>query len=411
MKLGEFGKEIKTRNTFGDYLDWRNKGKLFLWLHPKAEVGKRIKLILPVPITDDNDDKKIGFRSRFYTGTEDIAHHVLQWLKEDCKKMDDDETIFKIKHGSNTQKYCKGDLIKAKGYEKNFKNRILDARTEYLFCVVDNDDVEKGLQLLTLTGNAGEKLWDALISDLEEGNFDPETDDIADFLAENPIALRLKYDKEARPADKYKAGVSSRTKMTDEVAEILAKEPLDVMMGCDPDLEDTTDGGSTYAILKRMCVVDCPMLSADVKEETQEDEEVEAKPEEEKPKETKKKKKKQKAKSSNGVPKDEPKDEPDEVKAEHCIQGNKYIDDEGDTLEFMGLNDSGNLANFKDLSDGELYNLELNDILKPVREAKSKKKKKQNQTAKCSNCGHGLKGDEKECPGCGADFDDTEKIF
>jgi hypothetical protein len=140
------------------------------------------------------------------------------------------------------------------------------AKCNYVFCVVDNDNVQEGVQIATVPALLGDKVKE-VISDRskslgsEAGN---------PWL--NPYCIQWEYLKhEAEFNKKYKARVMELMKLTPAIRELITGDPPDLSNAIDPFNLQTM-----RAYLEQHCLVkldwghifDVPLLEADKKGST-----------------------------------------------------------------------------------------------------------------------------------------------
>lgn len=331
--LTDWGPQLKTKGggDAGKYINnktWKEDGQLIFWVHPKALFDDRETMLLPVAYTDDDGDKKIMWVRRFHHGDEDIAALFLSWLESE-EDIDEDEVVLKLKCGKDKVSFTKGGLLGLKGF--NFKDKLLNARTESLLGAIPHEAPANQILALPITG--GKKVWNEIQSQMkdrgEEGN--PQL---------NPYPLKVTYDSKAkRGSDYYDAHVCLE-KLTPEVKEIFKQKPHDIEAECDPELEDTDDYGTTAEILQALCVIDCPILN-DVETVTDEDEDQDEETEET---------------EEEGM---------DPIEAGEAEEGDAYLLEDDTEVTFVGI--KRKKAVFED-EDGEQHKLALDADVWPVEE-------------------------------------------
>lgn len=334
-KLSDWGKKVvkKGGGSGGKYINnksWKEDTKLVFWLHPDSLLEDRELLMLPVPLTNDDDEKSVYWVRRFFIGEDDISARFLDWLA-DQEDMDADEVVMKIRHGKDRKEFRKGDLLGLKGF--GFKEKICTPRTESVMSVVAHEDPSN--KLLAVPISAGKAIWSVINNQIDDLGADEGNPQI------NPYAIKVTYDKsEKRGSDMYDAHPSG-VKMTEEIQECFDEKAYDVEAECSPNDQDLSDFGTTSEILKALCIVDCPLW--DMEETDAEPEEAE----EEMPENfgAQKKSKAKRKPKPKPAPAPEPEPEPEEE------------DEDGDDEEDQ---DDGEIhpIDAKDAEEGELYSLE-----------------------------------------------------
>jgi len=103
------------------------------------------------------------------------------------------------------------------------------AKANYMFCVVDHENPDNGVQIATVTSLLGDKIKDVIVDareSLGREKGDP-------FL--NPFAIQWVYkEEEAEFSKKYHARRMDGLKLTPEIAELLRGEPPDIARDLKP---------------------------------------------------------------------------------------------------------------------------------------------------------------------------------
>lgn len=347
--LKDWGSQVKHKGggDGGRYISnkkWKEDGQLIFWVHPETMFADRDIIMLPVKHTTEDNEKKIHWVRRFFSGEDDVAQKVLDWLIQ-ADDIDEDDVVFRLKHGKEKQQYTKGEILGLKGY--GFMGKVLNARTESLSSIVAHHDPAN--KILAVPISAGKKIWKRIESQMkdngEEGN--PQL---------HPYPLKVTFDEKAkRGSDYYDADVVLMPGgLPDEIAALFELDPHDIETECDPSNEDTDDFGTTVEILAAMCVVDCPILNdAESVEDEDEGEEDDAEDEDE----------------TEDDDEDESDDEDDDdegidsIEAGEAEKGGSYLLEDDTEVTFSGV--KSRKAVFKD-EDGKQHKLALDDDVWPV---------------------------------------------
>jgi len=366
-RLSDWGKKVakKGGGDGGKYIKnkaWKEDGKLLFWLHPESMLEDRELLILPVALTNDDDEKSIYWVRRHYDGADGIAAQFLTWLEEQ-EELDADDVILKIRHGKDRQTFKKGELLGMKGF--GFKGKILTPRTESVMCVIPHED--PGVRLLALPISAGKKVWNLIKSQMDDLGADDGNPQVS------PYALKVTYDKGAtRGSDMYDA-FTSGVKLSDEITECFEEKVHDVEAECSQNGQDLSDFGTTSEILRALCVIDCPLW------DTEEVESEEPEGDEEMPEDfgAQKKTKAKRNPKSKPAPKPELEPEPEEedgdedgeddeiqpIDAKDAEEGIVYSLEDDTEITFEGI--ARKRAVFVD-EDGKKHRLALDAFVWPV---------------------------------------------
>lgn len=400
MNFDEFSKDVESGG--GQYSDWRDKGKLVFWIVPGSTIGKREKVFLPVKAHDDDDKKIIKKVSRAWN---EQLTKFRDWLEAN-EDIDDDDIIFRIKHGRGEEEFCKGELLGLKGY--GWKKKLLIPNSEYLFGIVEQEAPEDGQKFLVLNKLCGKKLGRQITTSKEELGDEGDPFQV-------PCAAKVMHlPNKKSPNDKYDAMLLARAKLPEEIETIFEEQaPLDVEAEADRIYEDD-DFGSAIQILAEMYVGDhdYPFPSSDSEDEApQQEEKPEPAPKKTRKKKTTRRKKTTKAKQKATQKPDGP------ITVKDCEQGVKYVDEDGEVLTFDRINEKGNRGIFKDGDDDKII-LSVDDTVnlfadkpKSVKgraETKKTKPAEPNQM-QCGECDAWIDADATDCPTCGVVFESEEE--
>ena len=102
-------------------------------------------------------------------------------------------------------------------------------RKEYVFTIVDNDDVAKGIQVTFETSSIGDKTRDVNAKSIKEARSAQDPEGAAGDIQLHPYAVRWEYDEHAQePSKKYDAMKMGRTPLTPAIDALLRATPPDV---------------------------------------------------------------------------------------------------------------------------------------------------------------------------------------
>lgn len=338
--LRKWGKSVKTKGggSGGRYINnktWKDDGELIFWLHPQSSLADRETLLLWVPVTTENGEKKLTMTRRFYQGENDITERFKNWLA-DQDDIDEDDIVLKVKHGKESKSWKKGEILGLKGYD--WRQKAIDPNIESLMSVIPHEDPAN--KILAVPVTCGQKIWKRIenqMSDLGEEEGNPQ---------ENPYALKVTYDAKARTG-KYDAEICM-VKLTDEVEACFEAKPHDIDAECDPDREEVDDDyGTTADILRAMCVVECDIWDMEEEEVDEGDDEEEGEEEGD----------------------EEEGEEAEGVEAGEAEEDEWYSFEDGTVACFVGIKGRGKSkkAVFED-EDGEEYKLSLDTVVWPYEE-------------------------------------------
>lgn len=447
MQFNEFRNRMKQANTSTNFINWKQKGKILFVVHPKSEIGERTMIRYERIVTNDEGKNDIWGCRRFYTGDNDISSKFLEWLR-DADHIDVDDVVLRLSAGKKVREFLKGDLL---GYDDyDWKNKMLNPKSEFMLCAVDLDEVDKGWQVIPLTWGTGNKWWRCVESQIEEYG-DEEGDPFV-----NPYVFKITFDAKAAAANMYMVERTTH-KLPPEVIELFKKDPIDIKSICDPSNEDTSQGGTAEELLRAMLVVPCPLFSNKVVEQKAPVEEKEVANEkvdvpesnpcpfvvgttyvyddervvfkavkngnyifvdEEGLKVKVSEAEADEVEFCNDVDSDsepvEQDDSPVGLKVKDCKKGLNYYDSNGEVLEFVRYNNSKNKGVFKNTSgdrvqmDGDEYigygdGADADDPLAPIEDPKA-----DSGEDTCGVCGATLPAGAKSCSECGAVFDADE---
>lgn len=121
------------------------------------------------------------------------------------------------------------------------------AKLQYVFCVVDHDDLKSGVQIAPQAGMVGDKLK-SVIADARASLGDEDGNPMV-----NPFCIELTYDEKAPINKRYHARRIEKHKMTPEIERLIRSEPPDLSQSMLPFNQK-----SLRAFLERHAVIDLP---------------------------------------------------------------------------------------------------------------------------------------------------------
>lgn len=267
MRTSDFVTDATKRG--GNFANWKKKGKIVFFIHPRSEIGKRERIMFRLP--SKNGDNEIEIRSfyRFFKGKNDPTTQFLAWLRKQ-DNISNSDVVLRVQTKKEVEEYRKGDLLgsdekDSSGRAKfDWRKKLLSPRTDYLFCIVEKDD-PKGTQILNIPKSAGQKFAKLLQSQMEE--YGKEGDPF-----ENPWPVKLAYHENERASERYT--VERHLSQPTEEHQLIFEneEPDDILSICD-EVQDQEEELQSADLLKAMLVIPCPLFNDVVEEEEEVEEE------------------------------------------------------------------------------------------------------------------------------------------
>lgn len=421
LSMEDFFNDVDPKKK-SDIIDWKQKGRLQVFLHPNSGIRKRHTHWFPTLVEEEQSEGKKGKKGKKKyiiknvlvvcpnTKSNSDACPIcnLRKLLRDRDDIDNDEVILEFDKGDETEVYLKGDILGEDGYDWR-KNLMY--RKEYLFGVIDVDD-PTSIKTLIAPQSLGKEIKRVIQSEMED-----EGEEAGDPF-KNPYPFKLSYDPDEQPARMYSAS-KGKAKLTEEIQELLESDGIDL-----DSLSEPTDPKEILKLIKS-CLV-CDEISIDdLKGSFDTDDE----DEEEKPAKTK-----SKANKKQKVEDDEEEDFEDSDEDEET-DDEDFEDDEDAEAEEDAEEEEEEFDNEddeeEDIKSKKSAKNKSNDKRRKKveddeedEEPKKKNKKKENKKSKkvkedededeeeeydtCPACGKKIKPDATECPHCGAEFDEDE---
>lgn len=374
--MGLSRKEMKKELGKGghNFTDWRKNGKCIFYVHPSSTIEKRSSLYLRAVVKNADGEEEIRSVRRLYTGDNDPAKLFRLWLEED-DQYDLDDVILRAKtKGGDVEEFTKGDLLGHDDYD--WRKNILRVSREALLCVVnvtEKGDPPTEPEILALKISCYKKLdkvWDGEIEEVGEEEGDPWN---------NPYPCKVTYDPSEQGTNMYDAGtVRHKVRpLTNEVRAVLGMPAIDMSPYVDPSQESTPEG-TTLQILRKLCVVSCPVLGSDVEAETPEETE-EPKTKRGRPKGSKNKPKQQEpeeeaseedeAEHVRPRPPSRPTPKPETEKGTVLVENAKpgWYEYQGDRVKLLRYSSTNNVGHMED-DDGDEFDVPPGTVLKLVKE-------------------------------------------
>lgn len=381
LTMDEFMKDTDGKNR-SDILDWKEEGKITVWLHPKSGIHKRNSHWL-LKVQEVEEEVGKGKKKKKVKKNKAVpwmvicpntSKHkdrcgicILRSYLRDNDDIELEDVILEFEDDDGVTQFTKGEIIGEDGFDWK-KN--LAYRTEYLFGVIDDEKQEK-VEVLISPKSLGKKIKKVIANEME----DEGDEDGNPFI--NPYAFKLTYDSDANPNDMYDAN-RSKAKLTEEVEELLNGEGVDL-----EKLTTPTNPSEIAEVLKEAIVhddIDVDELFGDILEFDEDDEDEDDIAED-------KRLKKDSKKGKNGK------------------KNKKKVEDDidNDEDEEPKKNKKGKKKT-KDVEDEDI------EEEKPKNNKKNKlnKKDKKQDLEECPECGEMIPKSAKVCPECNAEFVDDE---
>lgn len=239
----------------GNFLNWKDKGSVVIWLHTESDIyysynhqfmfedefedkeTKKMKQVLRFPrfVSPDSLEvlQKQYFRDRATDRLELMPDRdpfllLREWIRVQVRTgaLAPEEVVFEWFDPKNNQiiQWRAGDLS---GLEKRGQlrwNHSLDAKLQFVMCVVDDSNIAGGLQIAQETQAIGDKLREEI-----KRQIDSKGEEAGD-PTRSPYAFKWTYNKnEKNPNNVYGCFRFDKAAYTDEVYKLIAEtEPLDV---------------------------------------------------------------------------------------------------------------------------------------------------------------------------------------
>lgn len=228
---------LKNKSRRGKTIDIRKKTVVKFALASEYDVYKRNIVRFPVILEESKDGGVTYRRSQKVLVSPDsrdlhlydieprtcIVKEFLEYLAGRAD-LDNDETIFEIKKGDAYEIITKGEILGERDYDFKLSMKM---KSEWIYAVVDLDDVEAGVQIFQLPWGAGESLKVLIneqLEDLGEEDGDPWA---------KPCPFRVKYNEDEAPAKKYGFGFVRSPKYidilkTEDTKDVLNSNDLEI---------------------------------------------------------------------------------------------------------------------------------------------------------------------------------------
>jgi hypothetical protein len=278
--------EPKKRTQF--LSSWKERGYIDIWLHTKVSPVEVWRHSFPKLITRDgqaslsnrpwncHESKEIlraqYFRDR-HTGArqhppkscvfcmmvewvrEQLAHEMIDWLTPIFIFPNANNGRDLIYHAQgivdgyrDVTQEGKQRMRDAGVYQKDGWRENLNARKQYVFCLVDHENVDRGVQIASEASSLGDKtrivMKDVVMKyGAEEGSYD-----------KNPYCLRWKFTEDADINNKYHVLDMPKVKITNEISELIHGDAPNIDSQIKP-----YDKDELRSLFERYLQVDAPL--------------------------------------------------------------------------------------------------------------------------------------------------------
>lgn len=267
----------------GNFLSWKDSGSVVIWLHTQAKIGYaythqfmvedeyedretgKMKAVLRFPRFVSTEPLQVLQEQYFRDKTTDrmklMPNHdpfllLREWLRVQVRAgtIAPDTVVFEWFDPKNNQiiRWHAGDLS---GLEKRSKlhwNHSIDAKLQYVMCVVDDANPGAGILIAQETQAIGDKLREEI-----RRQMDSRGDDAGNPTVE-PYAFKWKFDKNTKnPNDVYSVFRYDKAVCTDEIWNLIANTEA-------PDTSRLTtpqegDAEKIRAAFERAARIDLPL--------------------------------------------------------------------------------------------------------------------------------------------------------
>lgn len=232
------GREKKLGGGAGRLRDWKKDGSIVIFIQTSS--GLTPRLFHLVPYIGEDDKGKAIIRYYPFVCHEDPEQYLNRVPPQHCPicraidiladdgRIDEDELIWDASIGNrqkdrfaNKLDFCQ--LDKTADWKNSFKPAV-----QYVFVAVDTEKLSDGLVVAVEPQTVGQSISSCVTKEIDAAEGDEGDPEV------NPYAFKLTYDPDALPKDKYDAYAFRKVKYSDEIAELIESDPVDLSNWINP---------------------------------------------------------------------------------------------------------------------------------------------------------------------------------